>query len=310
MQTYGGGHADMDLKDHFDQGMALGGEGGRAHKDLFGGKQGAGHEDKDTKDNFAFTGQAEIGMQDQAGDGNMFGGHQGNAGHKDTFDHFGEGTEVSGDASRKFVEQKYGGDHEDKDTYSHFQNMAEVGDEGSSKGVMGDQHYGGGHENKDTFSHLGAGLIPNAQPTVRKFVDVNGPTPGARPKQNKLSYPGRLDFNSAKGLPMMPQLRGGRSEVRGQVLFPGCAYTKFTGGISMHDLRSNTVIIQPEPTRSDGLAVTFPGYRKAVVSKEYQTKIITKANMIFDAYSVGGGTKTAAAGMDDIGEQQSAVTAV
>jgi hypothetical protein len=204
---------------------------------------------------------------------------------KDTWSHFQNGTELeSEEGSRKFVGQKYGGDHEDKDTWSHFQNGTELqSEEGSSKFVG--QKYGGEFEHMDTFSHLGAGTAPIMgphQPPLR-CVDANGPTPGAKPKQIKLFYPGRYDLNGTKGLPLIGGMPGARLESRG---YPD-KYTKFTGGISMNGLRATSVIIQPSPSRPPGMSIGGAGYRKATVSKEYLNQINFNADMIFNAYTAG-----------------------
>ena len=279
LQTYGGGHADKDLADHFVEGVTLGKGGGKSYAEMYGGHYGGTNKDaNDSKDHFSIHGE-QMGADGALAYAEMYGEHYGgtNKDVNDSIDHFGNGLTMGKGGGKSYVEmygEHYGGTNKNvNDSKDHFSIHGEQmgADGGLTYAEMYGEHQGGTDEtHNDTFSNMGPGLIPNKQP-----LRINPYTkPTLPPAQVKLVG----GYSPEKVLATNPQNRGGSTQ-RGAMVYPGKDVLRpetldtATYDNRYTDIDAMLAARQTAPLEErDGMQVLFPGYRTSVVSPSYEMK--------------------------------------
>lgn len=198
LQGYHPGHENLDTHSHFDANFVPE-EDGSFQTQKIAQVYGGGHEDKDTYSHFAedFVPEGKGSMTQKDEMGPSFGAQD-----LKKHDHMvayvpDDGVELLTGAVEA---PHYGHGHEDLDTFDHFGNGTNVGAEGSM--TTFDEyghHYGGGHEQSDTFSHLGPGMVPiDTSKHSNSYGSVGGSNQSTRkkriPKKMAVGYPGVVAY--------------------------------------------------------------------------------------------------------------------
>ena len=307
MQTYGGGHNDKDLEDHFESGMQMQVSGERSHKEQFGEHYGGTSSTKN--DTFSHLAAGALAPAENSGlnDRSLFGGggagrgagaeggHKGGHQHAD-HDHIQVGALVPDRGAvllnhNNAVAPHYGHGHEDMDTFDHFESGTNLGKDGAKSYIENyGEHYGGTDDkHNDTYSHmnLGHGMKPNEQ--LAKIKPYNKPR--HPPQQFKLTGSGYMS-HLTKPHPTYPQDTSG---TRGTMVYPGKVVVRpetldtgkydhrYTDSDAVHAARRDAPLEQ-----QDGLLVSWPGYRAAKPAQSYEMKFTSRQHRLHEGDQRGG----------------------